>query len=150
MADGTQGAGKVLSSDSAGLASWQSIPTFTETDQKVGSSSANQIPKWNGTTLTDGLITDNGTNVGIGTSIPVAKLDVTGNIKIADGPQGSGKVLTSDAYGLATWGNLSVLPTGRNNQTLRYNGSMVLASSTIVNTGSAEGIWRSQSAGYTA
>ncbi len=48
-------------------------------------------------------INDGGGNVGIGTSAPVAKLDVTGNVKIADGTQGSGKVLTSDANGLASW-----------------------------------------------
>lgn len=42
-------------------------------------------------------------NVGIGTDTPGAKLDVTGTVKITDGSQGAGKVLTSDANGLATW-----------------------------------------------
>lgn len=46
---------------------------------------------------------DTNGNVGIGTKAPVAKLDVVGNLKIADGTQGPGKVLTSDANGLATW-----------------------------------------------
>ena len=41
--------------------------------------------------------------VGIGLTIPIATLDVLGNIKITDGTQGPGKVLTSDATGLATW-----------------------------------------------
>lgn len=45
----------------------------------------------------------NNGNVGIGTSSPTAKLDIAGNIKIADGTQGTGKVLTSDASGNATW-----------------------------------------------
>lgn len=45
----------------------------------------------------------NNGNVGIGTSSPTAKLDIAGNIKIADGTQGTGKVLTSDANGHATW-----------------------------------------------
>ncbi len=44
-----------------------------------------------------------GQNVGIGTSIPSAKLHVNGNIKITDGTQGAGKILTSDATGLASW-----------------------------------------------
>jgi uncharacterized protein (TIGR02145 family) len=42
-------------------------------------------------------------NVGIGTSTPSAKLHIAGNVKIADGTQGAGKVLTSDANGLASW-----------------------------------------------
>lgn len=42
-------------------------------------------------------------NVGINTDAPAAKLDINGNIKITDGTQGAGKVLTSDANGLATW-----------------------------------------------
>ncbi|MBI4310851.1 MAG: hypothetical protein HY681_03625 [Chloroflexi bacterium] len=46
-------------------------------------------------------------NVGIGTTSPGAKLDVAGSIKIVDGNQGSGKVLASDANGLASWQNPS-------------------------------------------
>lgn len=42
-------------------------------------------------------------NVGIGTSTPNAKLDVNGTFKVADGTQGAGKILTSDATGLASW-----------------------------------------------
>lgn len=42
-------------------------------------------------------------NVGIGTTSPGAKLEVNGPIKITDGSQGAGKVLTSDASGLASW-----------------------------------------------
>ena len=45
----------------------------------------------------------NSGNVGIGTAAPGAKLDVGGQVKIADGTQGTGKVLTSDANGLASW-----------------------------------------------
>ena len=47
-------------------------------------------------------ITSDG-NVGIGTMSPGAKLDLAGNIKIVDGTEGAGKVLTSDASGLASW-----------------------------------------------
>lgn len=42
-------------------------------------------------------------NVGIGTASPSAKLDINGNIRIADGTQGDGKILTSDANGVASW-----------------------------------------------
>ncbi|MBL4657916.1 MAG: tail fiber domain-containing protein [Flavobacteriales bacterium] len=44
-----------------------------------------------------------GGNVGIGTISPGAKLEVAGQIKITGGTPGTGKVLTSDAAGLATW-----------------------------------------------
>lgn len=42
-------------------------------------------------------------NVGIGTGTPGAKLEVAGQIKITGGVPGAGKVLTSDAAGLASW-----------------------------------------------
>lgn len=42
-------------------------------------------------------------NVGIGNTIPSTKLDVAGQVKISGGSPGAGKVLTSDANGLATW-----------------------------------------------
>lgn len=43
-------------------------------------------------------------NVGIGTDSPGAKLHVhDGQVKISDGSEGAGKVLTSDANGLASW-----------------------------------------------
>ncbi len=42
-------------------------------------------------------------NVGIGTNTPSTKLEVNGQVKITGGSPGFGKVLTSDASGLATW-----------------------------------------------
>ena len=44
-------------------------------------------------------------NVGIGTNNPGAKLEVAGTLKIVDGTQGLGKVLTSNANGNASWAN---------------------------------------------
>jgi hypothetical protein len=43
-------------------------------------------------------------NTGLGTQNPGAKLEVNGQVKITGGSPGSGKVLTSDASGLASWG----------------------------------------------
>jgi len=45
----------------------------------------------------------NTANVGIGTTNPAAKLEVSGQVKITGGSPGAGKVLTSDAAGLASW-----------------------------------------------
>ncbi len=42
-------------------------------------------------------------NVGIGTTTPSERLEVNGSIKITDGTQANGKILTSDANGKAEW-----------------------------------------------
>lgn len=47
-------------------------------------------------------ITSSG-SVGIGTNAPGAKLHVNGQIRINGGSPANGKVLTSDAAGLASW-----------------------------------------------
>ena len=64
-----------------------------------------ELENTSGTKLVSVL--DNG-NVGINNSAPTTKLDINngstnGAIKIVDGTQGVGKVLTSDANGLGTW-----------------------------------------------
>lgn len=63
-----------------------------------------------------------GGNVGIGTTSPGAKLEVNGQIKITGGTPGAGKVLTSDAAGLAAWSPISIAPAGTNGQ-LQFNDS---------------------------
>jgi len=83
--DGSQGIGKVLTSDADGNASWQKLAT----------------PNW------ASLFNADSGNIGIGTTTPTAKLDVTGTFKLYDGSQGTGKVLTSDANGNASWQNLA-------------------------------------------
>ncbi|WP_312994292.1 hypothetical protein [Chryseobacterium flavum] len=62
-------------------------------------------------------------NVGVGTAAPAAKLDVIGKIKITDGTEGAGKILSSDANGLASWQPApgSVLVTGNNNQSPNFS-----------------------------
>ena len=53
-----------------------------ETDPQVGSNTTNYVPRWNGSALVTGMIYDNGGNIGIGTSTPVSKLDVNGDVNI--------------------------------------------------------------------
>jgi len=45
-------------------------------------------------------------NVGIGTSSPTAKLHVVGEFLLDNATEGDGKVLTSDANGLSSWGRI--------------------------------------------
>lgn len=80
-------ANQVLQTNGAGQANWvnASSLTITELDPQVSSATTNKVPKWNGTTLTDGLITDNGTNIGIGTTAPTAKLHIKGLAAIDSG-----------------------------------------------------------------
>ena len=102
--------GQILQTNGLGATSWVSSSTLsiTETDPQVSSVTTNRIPKWNGTTLVDGVITDDGTNVGIGTT-PAAgnKLDVNGktsttNFQMINGAN-NGYILQSDALGNASW-----------------------------------------------
>jgi hypothetical protein len=94
-------------SPAAGAVNWR-IDDVKVTAEAVPSSSAsgslNFIPKFQSVnSLTNSQIFDNGTNVGIGTTAPSAKLDVNGTFKLVNGSQGANKVLTSDANGLASW-----------------------------------------------
>ena len=104
----TAGAGRMFFDSSAGnkLKISENGSSFVEV--LSGTGSTGYLPKYNnGTTVANSLIYDDGTNVGIGTAIPGAKLEIVGplngTLKIVDGSQGLGKVLTSNASGMATW-----------------------------------------------
>ncbi len=145
IANGTQGAGKVLTSDSAGLATWQAVPVVAETDPQVAVTDTSSVPRWNGAALVTGTITDNGTNVGIGTTNPAATLDVNGTIKISGGSPGAGKILVSDATGIGSWNTLSALETdpqvsvADTSAVPRWNGA-ALVTGTITDKGTKVGI----------
>jgi hypothetical protein len=53
-------------------------------------------------------------NVGIGTTTPLDRLHIVGNIRMVDGNQASGRVLTSDANGTASWQNSTISAWGLN------------------------------------
>ena len=111
IADGTQGPGKVLTSDADGLASWQTPSAGTLNTASNGLAVIGSDIQLGGnlSAATDVNLNNNNLsfsgngNVGIGTSTPAAKMDIAGNIKITDGTEGAGKVLTSDANGVASW-----------------------------------------------
>jgi hypothetical protein len=75
IADGSQAAGKVFTSDGTGLGSWQ-LPAATP-----GSGTPNFLPKWNaagtGLTTTSSLY-DTGILTGVGTSAPSTRLHLLG------------------------------------------------------------------------
>ena len=82
-----------------------------ETDPQVGDNMTdNFLPKWSGTALeqSTSLYEDGSGKVGIGTANPDAQLHVQGDLKIVDGNQGEGKILTSDVNGLAGWQELNL------------------------------------------
>ena len=59
--------------------------------------------------------------VGIGNTNPGAKLEITGQVKITGGAPGAGKVLTSDAGGLASWQTPGSGPWLTNGSNIYYN-----------------------------
>ena len=85
-------------------------------------------------------------NVGIGTTAPGAKLEVGGQVKITGGSPGAGKVLASDASGLAIWQNIASAGIGDNlgshiaTTTLNMSGNQILNVSTVAFTGLDGGI----------
>ena len=81
-------------------------------------------------------------NVGIGTAAPSTKLHVAGSFRLENGTQAAGRVLTSDAAGVATWQTASggSLPSGTSGQTLRHDGTNWIANSNIFNNGTNVGI----------
>lgn len=61
---------------SAAAGPWLRLDGGPETDPQVSSSTPNRVPKWNGTTLVDGAITDTGATVGINSPTPAGALDI--------------------------------------------------------------------------
>lgn len=84
-------AGTVLTSDGTGSTRWTTVSGGGTTPTTY----------WAGGT--GGAISYTGGRVGIGTSNPGTTLDVNGTFAVRDGSQGLGKVLTSDANGVASW-----------------------------------------------
>jgi hypothetical protein len=70
-------------------------------------------------------------NVGIGTATPSSKLEVAGQVKITGGAPGTGKVLTSDATGLASWAAPQPVTWLKNGNHIYYNTGKVAIGMTL-------------------
>lgn len=73
-----------------------------------GNTNASKALEINNSSNTEMVTILNNGNVGIGNTAPTTKLDINngttaGAVKIVDGTQGVGTVLTSDANGVASW-----------------------------------------------
>lgn len=69
-----------------------------------GSGGGNIVLQAGGNAYTERMrITGSNGYVGIGTNNPTAKLHVAGSMKLVDGTQANGRILTSDASGNASW-----------------------------------------------
>lgn len=108
---------QVLQTDAVGVLTWVSPAALTiiETDPQVSSVATSSVPRWNGATLVDGVITDDGTNVGIGIAASAGnKLEVAGKTKTTNFQMTTGGtanyILQSDASGNGSWVNATVLP----------------------------------------
>ncbi|MDE2312291.1 MAG: hypothetical protein KGJ93_04385, partial [Patescibacteria group bacterium] len=97
-----------------------------------------------------------GGNVGIGTTTPSQALVVNGQVQITGGSPALGKVLQSDANGVATWVATSTLGItggsgvtgGQNGYAARFTSATTLATSTLIDNGSVLGI-NATSSSYT-
>jgi hypothetical protein len=55
------------------------------------------------------MVIDDSGNIGMGTTTPLAKLDIAGQIRLSGGSPGKNKVLLSDSAGLASWGAIGMI-----------------------------------------
>lgn len=85
FADGA--ANQVLQTNGAGVTAWVNSTALavTETDPQVSSATIGYLPKWNGTSLVDGLLYDNGIGIGLGVTNPIEKFHVKGSALIESG-----------------------------------------------------------------
>lgn len=105
-----------MAGDVSGSVLSNTVVKIQNRDVAANAPSAGQVLKWDGGAWTPSAelwslsgsdVSYSAGNVGIGTAIPGAKLEIVGSsgttLKIIDGNQGPGKVLTSDADGRASW-----------------------------------------------
>jgi hypothetical protein len=77
------------------------ISSYTETDPQVGTIASSGVPRWNGTALVTGSLTDDGTNLTTSGTITASNLSGTNTGDVTIGTA-SGLSLTGQALSLAT------------------------------------------------
>lgn len=91
-------------------------------------------------------LNSSGVGIGIGATDPSATLHVSGTLRVTTGFQfptstaSSGRVLTTDASGNATWADAGGIGAGSSGDTARYNGSSWIASTLLYNNSSFIGV----------
>ncbi len=139
---GAPWAGKVLTSDAAGLATWTTAAGWGITGGQT-----NYIARFlSATSVGTGTLYDDGTNVGIGTSYPWAKLEVAGDAKLNGLTVGRwwGNVVSNTANGLwALSGNTS----GGFNTAI-WNSALLTNTTGDYNTANGFGALSSNTTGY--
>lgn len=106
-------------------------PTGPQGSPGVGLTAGNILGEtmyWNGSSwIASTTFFNNGTQMGMGTTLPFSgtKLHINGKLAVVDGTEGMGKVFMSDASGIGSWQSP---PTG--NLWLRFNGKLFPLNST--------------------
>lgn len=156
LVDGTESAGRLLTSDANGVGTWQTAPASVNIYNTNGSLTGNRVVTQAANTLaftstaTNGFSVDGTTfsvdaandRVGIGVAAPTARMHIvsptSGALRLVDGTQSAGHVLTSDANGVGTW---QILPASTNiyntNGSLTGNRIVTQAANTLAFTSTA-------------
>lgn len=127
----------ILTSNSVGIGTWMPLPASGSGTVSSGTADTVAIYDSAGTTVTSSsVITDNNTNIGLGSTIPVQKLDVLGTVR-ATAFIGDGSGITGIG------GSISGLTT---NQVTKATGSTTIGDSSITESGGNVGIGTTLSA----
>ena len=158
---GGSGSGNnVLVTDGSGNIDYQAIDSRVWGSSLIdGSGTANYVAVWSdGDTLTTGVLYDNGTNVGVGTTSVNAKLELNSGTSGVAGlrftqmtnssasiANPTSKVLSVDSDGdiilVDDDTGSGAMPSGTvDGQTIRYNGSSWVTSNTLFNNGTNVGV----------
>jgi hypothetical protein len=105
ITSGSPGAGKLLSSDASGNATWETLQITSGSDGDIQ--------------FKDGA--DLGSNSSLNWDNINNRLVIGGSVRITSGSPGAGRLLSSDASGNATWTTLTLPSPGGINSEVQYN-----------------------------